>query len=99
MTVIISIQGGLMKDLDKILPVTQVKRHFLDILKSIEAEDSTLAVTRNGEAVGIIMTTGRYESLLETIEILSDKEIVIKLGSSARDFKSGKVYSHKEVWD
>jgi antitoxin YefM len=88
-----------MKDLDKILPVTQVKRHFLDILKSIEAEDSTLAVTRNGEAVGIIMTPGRYESLLETIEILSDKEIVIKLESSARDFKSGKVYSHKEVWD
>ena len=88
-----------MKDLDKILPVTQVKRHFLDILKSIEEDDSTFAVTRNGRAVGIIMTPGRYETLLETIEILSDKEIVKKLESSAKDFKSGRVYSHDEVWE
>jgi PHD/YefM family antitoxin component YafN of YafNO toxin-antitoxin module/mRNA-degrading endonuclease RelE of RelBE toxin-antitoxin system len=88
-----------MKDLDKILPVTQVKRHFLDILKSIEEDDSTFAVTRNGRAVGIIMTPGRYESLLETIEILSDKEIVKSLASSAKDFKSGRVYSHDEVWE
>lgn len=88
-----------MKDLDKILPVTHVKRHFLDILKSIEEDDSTFAVTRNGRAVGIIMTPGRYESLLETIEILSDKEIVKKLASSAKDFKSGRVYSHDEVWE
>lgn len=88
-----------MKELDKILPVTQVKRHFLDILKSIEEDDSTFAVTRNGEAVGIIMTPGRYESLLETIEILSDKKIMGKLESSAKDFKAGQVYTHEEVWD
>jgi len=87
-----------MKDLDKILPVTHVKRHFLDILKSIEEDDSTFAVTRNGEAVGIIMTPGRYESLLETIEILSNKETLEALESSAREFKAGKVFTHKEVW-
>ena len=88
-----------MKDLDKILPVTQVKRHFLDILKSIEEEDSTFAVTRNGKAVGIIMTPGRYESLLETIEILSDKQVVKNMELSTQDFKAGRVYSHDEVWD
>ena len=88
-----------MKDLDKILPVTQVKRHFLEILKSIEEDNSTFAVTRNGRAIGIIMTPGRYESLLETIEILSDNEIVRKLKLSAKDFKSGRVYSHAETWE
>ena len=87
-----------MKELDKILPVTQVKRHFLDILKSIEEDDSTFAVTRNGEAVGIIMTPGRYESLLETIEILSNKEIMGKLESSAKDFNTNQVFTHEEVW-
>ncbi len=88
-----------MKDLDKILPVTHVERHFLDTLKSIEEDNPTLAVTRNGEAVVIIMTPDRYESLLETIEILSNKEIMTTLDSSARDFKAGKVYAHEEVWD
>jgi len=45
-----------------------------------------------------MMTPDRYASLLETIEILSDKNILRALKASEKDFKSGKVYSHKEVW-
>ena len=65
-----------MDDLQKILPVTRVKREFLEILKEMEEEYATVAVTRNGEPVGIMMTPQRYESLLETIEILSDNSIL-----------------------
>jgi prevent-host-death family protein len=87
-----------MDELQKILPVTKVKREFLDILKAMEEDYSTVTVTRNGEPVGVMMTPDRYESLLETIEILSDKNILRSLKASQKDFKSGKVYTHKEVW-
>ena len=87
-----------MDELQKILPVTKVKRELLEILKTMEEEYATITVTRNGEPVGIIMTPDRYESLLETIEILSDKKAMRALQSSQKDFKSGKVYTHKNVW-
>jgi prevent-host-death family protein len=87
-----------MDEIQKILPVTKVKRELLDILKSMEEEYSTITMTRNGEPVGVMMTPDRYASLLETIEILSDKNILRALKASQKDFKSGKVYSHKEVW-
>jgi len=87
-----------MDEIQKILPVTKVKRELLDILKSMEEEYSTITMTRNGEPVGVMMTPDRYASLLETIEILSDKNILRALKASEKDFKSGKVYSHKEVW-
>ena len=87
-----------MDEIQKILPVTKVKRELLDILKSMEEEYSTITMTRNGEPVGVMMTPDRYASLLETIEILSDKNILRALEASQKDFKSGKVYSHKEVW-
>ena len=87
-----------MDGLQKILPVTKVKRELLDILKAMEEDYSTVTVTRNGEPVGVIMTPDRYESLLETIEILSDKNILRSLKASQKDFKSGRVYTHKEVW-
>lgn len=87
-----------MDDFQEILPVTKVKRKLLDILKTMEEEDSTIALTRNGEPVGVMMTPGRYEALLETIEILSDKETLSTLEASAKDFKSGKVYTDEEVW-
>ena len=87
-----------MDEIQKILPVTKVKRELLDILKSMEEEYATITMTRNGEPVGVMMTPERYESLLETIEILSDKNILRALKASQKDFKSGKVYSHEEVW-
>ena len=87
-----------MEDFQQILPVTKAKRHLLDILKRMEEEDATIALTRNGEPVGVMMTLARYEALLETIEILGDKEIMRALEASKKDFKSGKVFTDDAVW-
>ena len=82
-----------------ILPVTKVKRELLEILKFMEEDYATVTVTRNGEPVGIIMTPDRYEALLETIEILAENKTLQTLKASHRDFISGRVYSHAEVWE
>ena len=87
-----------MDELQKILPVTRVKRELLEILKSMEEEYSTITITRNGEPVCVMMTPDRYEALLETIEILGNNEILQTLKASQKNFKSGKVYTHDEVW-
>lgn len=82
----------------KIMPVTKVKQGLLDILKTMQEEDSTITLTRNGEPVGVMMTPNRYEALLETIEILADKDVLAALGSSAEDFKNGRVHEENAVW-
>ena len=88
-----------MVEIEKIMPVTRVKRDLLDILKTMQEEQSTITVTRNGMPVSIMMTPDRYDALMETIEILSDKKVLDKLAKSADDFKSGRVYKNKEVWE
>ena len=65
-----------MEDFQKILPVTKVKRNLLEILKQMEQEEETIALTKNGEPIGVMMSLSRYEGLLETIEILSNRKIV-----------------------
>jgi prevent-host-death family protein len=50
-----------MEDFQKILPVSKAKRDFLDLLKQMEQEGSTIALTRDGEAVGVMMPLARYE--------------------------------------
>jgi PHD/YefM family antitoxin component YafN of YafNO toxin-antitoxin module len=64
----------------------------------MEEEDATIALTRNGEPVGVMMTLARYEALMETIEILGDKEIMRALEASTKDFKSGKVFTDDAAW-
>lgn len=88
-----------MSDILQIMPVTKVKRGLLDIIKTMQEEDATITLTRNGEPVGVMMTPNRYEALLETIEILVDKDVLAALGTSAKDFQDGRVYEHDAVWD
>ncbi|MBI9086971.1 MAG: type II toxin-antitoxin system Phd/YefM family antitoxin [Desulfobacterales bacterium] len=88
-----------MGDILQIMPVTKVKRGLLDILKVMQEEGSTITMTRNGEAVGVMMTPDRYASLLETIEILADHKIMTALAASAKDFSAGRVVTDAEVWD
>ena len=87
-----------MLDSQTILPVTKVKRELLEILKAMEEDYSTVTVTRNGKPVGVIMTPDRYEALFETIDILGDKKALRALKASQEDFKSGRTYTHDEVW-
>jgi len=87
-----------MEDFQKILPVTKVKRNLLEILKHMEQEEETIALTKNGEPVGVMMSLSRYEGLMETIEILSNRKIVTALKASQKDFKSGKVLDHESAW-
>ena len=87
-----------MVEIEKIMPVTRVKRDLLDILKTMAEEQSTITITRNGEPVSVMMTPDRYDALMETIEILSDKEVLNKLAKSSDDFKSDRIYKDKDVW-
>lgn len=87
-----------MDDIQKIMPITTIKKNFLEIIKDMANEDSTVTVTKNGVPVGVMMTPGRYEGLLETIEILSDPKILKALAASNKDFRSGRVFTHKDIW-
>lgn len=87
-----------MDDLQKVLPITTIKKNLLDIIKDMADEDSTITVTKNGIPVGIMMTPDHYEGLLETIEILSDPKILKALAASGNDFRSNRKFTHKDIW-
>ena len=87
-----------MVDIQKIIPLTKVKRNLLEIIKEIGVEDATVTVTKNGVPVGVMITPDRYEGLLETIEVLGNQEVVKAMLASARDFKAGRVHDHTDVW-
>jgi predicted DNA-binding antitoxin AbrB/MazE fold protein len=40
----------------------------------------------------------KYESLLETLEILNDKKQLDQIQSALKDTKKGKVFSHKDIF-
>lgn len=87
-----------MREINEVLPITQVKRDFLEVMRKVETLDETVAITKKGVPVGILMNIGRYEGLLETLDILSDEETMKALRRAQQQKKEGKFYTHEEVW-
>ena len=63
------------------------------------AKNQVLAVTRRNKEVMAVMTWELYEGLLETIEVLSDPDLMIHLKESIKDVDSGKLYSISQAYE
>lgn len=87
-----------MGDFDQILPITDVKRGLLPLVKKIQRLQESIAITRNGKPAAVLLSLGEYEGLLETIEILSDPSLVKFLRRSRKELDRGRWIPHREVW-
>lgn len=81
-----------------ILPVTSVKRNLMKLLKKVQEEGEPLVITKDGRAAGVLMSGDDYEGLMETLEILSDKQLIKQLKKADQDFRKGRSYSHEQVF-
>lgn len=87
-----------MREVQEVIPITQVKRDFLDIMRKVEELDETVAIPKKGVPVGVLINIKRYEGLLETIDILSDEDTMKALKRAQKEAEEGKFFTHKEVW-
>jgi len=81
-----------------ILPVTMVKRNLMKLLKKVQEEGDPLVITKDGKTAGVLMSSDEYEGLMETLEILSDKQLLKQLKKTDEDFQKGRSYSHEQVF-
>jgi prevent-host-death family protein len=59
--------------------------------------ERAVTITRRGRPVLAILPWEFYESIIETLDILGDPEMVKALGESLEDLKRGRVVSNAEA--
>lgn len=77
-----------MEKIDEYIPVTKAKSQILNIIRDIGTYDSTLAITKNGLPQAVLISMEHYAALQETIEILSDNNIMQQLQNSVEEIKN-----------
>ena len=78
------------------MPITEARNKFMK-LPDRAAKDQILAVTRRNKEVMAVMSWELYEGLLETLEVLSDPELMNNLKEGLQDVKTGRTYSLSEA--
>jgi PHD/YefM family antitoxin component YafN of YafNO toxin-antitoxin module len=75
----------------KTLSLTDTRNRLLEIAEKIEEAPSTVVgVSKRGRPLLTILSTEAYESLLETMEILADDDLMHRLRKAAKEAKEGK---------
>ena len=80
------------------LTISEARKALLDLPEKLaRTPDRAVTITRRGQPVLAILPWEFYESIVETLEILGEPEMVTALRESLEDLKRGRVVSHAEV--
>lgn len=83
-----------MKFSQSIKPISYLKAHASDVIKSFDAGDmSTIIVTQNGEAKAVLLSITEYEQHLESLTLLKI------LMESRESLQEGKYQPASEAFD
>ena len=80
------------------IPVTKAKSALLDIIRKIESSDDAIAITKNGVPEAVLLSMSKFESLMETLEILSDEKAMKSIRKSIREARDGKWLDFDKVF-
>lgn len=75
----------------KDIPITEVRDELTSLPEQLTQTHETVTVTRRGKPVLAILPWGEYEALVETLEVLSDPELMTALRKSIKEAKQGKL--------
>lgn len=81
----------------KLLPMTQARHELTSLPELLAEEPGAVAVTRRGEPVLAILSWDLYESLLETLEVLSDDDLMKALRQSLKEADRGEMIPWDKV--
>jgi antitoxin YefM len=79
------------------IPITEAKARIAELADRVAREHDHFTITRNGRADVMLISVAEYESMQETLDILSDDEALADLRQSREDFACGDTFDAAQV--
>ena len=81
----------------KDLPITAARDELTSLPDRLSQTHETVTVTRRGKPVLAILPWEEYETIVETLEIMADADLMAALRQSLREAKQGKLIPWERV--
>ena len=83
----------------KTLPLSEVKTRLPELVQKIGARDDQIVVTRHGKPAAVLLSYDEYGRLRETLDVLSDPDLMRQIHRSLTYFaRGGKGRSFEDVF-
>jgi antitoxin YefM len=83
----------------KTLPISEVKARLPELVVGVLEREEEVVVTRNGRPAAMLVNIDEYARLKETLDVLSDPDLMAQIRASERYLaKGGKGKSFEDVF-
>ena len=79
------------------LSVAEAGPKFALALEDAQAAHELVEVTQDGRRIAVILEAERYDTLMETLEVMSDAEVMVAIREGLDDLAAGRSHSTDEV--
>lgn len=81
------------------IPIIEARNQLTSLPEQLEQEPDVgaIAITRRGKPVLALMSWNLYESIVETLEIMGDTELMAALRQSIKEVHEGKTVAWETV--
>ncbi len=64
--------------------------NLADLLDDLQQAETAVAIVDNGKPVALLIKPGDYDGLVETLEVMSDAELVADIEQARADYAAGR---------
>ena len=75
----------------KNITLKELRPRLPRIIDDIDSKMDRFIITRRGKPVALMMSVDDYESLLETLDVLSDKRLMKKIKKAETEVRKGNI--------
>jgi prevent-host-death family protein len=81
----------------KDIPITTARHELTSLPELLEKDPGAVAITRRGRPVLAVLPWEMYETLLETLDVLADPELMEALRCSLKEIESGQAIAWEDA--
>jgi len=79
------------------ISLTELRPRLSDLIDRAHQHFDRFLITRRGRAEAVLLSSEEFEGLLETLDILSDQDLVRQLVEADRELAAGGGHSLEEI--
>jgi len=79
------------------LPLTEARNRFSELVESASSLYQRFSITLRGKPAAVLMSQDEYEDIMETLDILADKNLIRSIKTAEKQAEQGKIISLKQL--
>jgi prevent-host-death family protein len=79
------------------IPLAEARAHLSRLVDGAMRTHERIEITRNGSRAAVLLSAEDFDGLVETMEILSDPDLVRDIAAALREAERGEVFTSEEV--